>query len=82
VHHIGISGLGPIPLEKFVAQPEQESVRLERARHQGREAFFAGVGGDECPYDPGMKERLAWFGAWDAARQYRDELDAHLLRQA
>lgn len=65
-----------------MVQPEPESVRLERARHQGREAFFAGIGGDECPYDPGQRERFAWLEAWDAARQYREMLDAHLLRQA
>jgi ribosome modulation factor len=65
-----------------VVQPETESVRLERARYQGREAFFAGAGGDECPYDQGMRERLVWLEAWDAARQYRDMLDEHLLRQA
>lgn len=63
-------------------QPEDESIRLERARHQGREAFFAGLGGDECPYASGLHERVAWLKAWDAARQYREALDEHLLRQA
>lgn len=61
---------------------ELDAVRLERARHQGREAFFAGAQGDECPYEPGTGERLAWLEAWDAARGYREMLDAHLLRQA
>jgi ribosome modulation factor len=68
--------------ERPVSLKEVEAVRLERARHQGREAFYAGVGGDECPYKPGLKERTAWLEAWDAARQYRQMLDAHLLRQA
>lgn len=62
--------------------PEQEAIRLERARHQGREAFIAGVAGDECPYAPGSRERLAWLESWDAARTYREMLDTHLLRQA
>ncbi len=61
---------------------ELDAVRLERARHQGREAFFAGADGDECPYEPGTGERVAWLESWDAARAYREQLDKHLLRQA
>ena len=62
--------------------PEATNLSLERARHQGREAFFSGLSGESCPYDPGTEERLIWLGAWDAARDYREQLDAHLLRQA
>ncbi len=61
---------------------ELDAVRLERARHQGREVFFAGAQGDECPYEPGTGERVAWLESWDAARAYREQLDQHLLRQA
>ncbi len=59
-----------------------ESLLFERARHQGREAFFAGQSGSDCPYDPGTPERTIWLSAWDAARDYRQMLDQHLLRQA
>jgi ribosome modulation factor len=55
---------------------------LERARHQGREAFFSGQTGESCPYPAGSPERIIWLGAWDAARDYRELLDQHLLRQA
>jgi len=55
---------------------------LERARHQGREAFFSGLSGDSCPYPAGTPERSSWLVAWDAARDYRELLDQHLLRQA
>ena len=59
-----------------------ETLSLERARHQGREAFFSGKSGDTCPYDAGTPERSTWLSAWDAARDYREMLDQHLLRQA
>ncbi len=59
-----------------------DSLSLERARHQGREAFFAGLSGDSCPYETGAPERLVWLGAWDAARNYREMLDQHLRLQA
>ncbi len=59
-----------------------DSLSLERARHQGREAFFSGQSGESCPYPAGSAERLIWLGAWDAARDYREMLDQHLLRQA
>ena len=59
-----------------------ESLNLERARHQGREAFFSGQSGDTCPYEVGTPERVTWLSAWDAARDYREMLDQHLLRQA
>ena len=62
--------------------PQQDSRSLERARHQGREAFFAGQSGDSCPYAAGTPERSTWLSAWDAARDYREMLDQHLLRQA
>jgi len=55
---------------------------LERARHQGREAFFSGQSGESCPYRAGTAERNIWLGAWRAARDYREMLDVHLLRQA
>jgi ribosome modulation factor len=55
---------------------------LERARHQGREAFFSGQAGENCPYLAGTAERKIWLGAWRAARDYREMLDVHLLRQA
>ena len=61
---------------------EPESLSLERARHQGREAFFSGVSGDSCPYPAGTQERKTWLTAWDEARDYREMLDQHLLRQA
>jgi len=61
---------------------EPESLSFERARHQGREAFFSGLSGDSCPYPPGTAERIIWLGSWDAARDYREMLDQHLLRQA
>lgn len=61
---------------------EPDSLSLERARHQGREAFFSGQSGDSCPYLPGTPERIIWLGAWDAARDYRELLDQHLIRQA
>ena len=59
-----------------------DSLSLERARHQGREAFFSGLSGDSCPYEAGTAERSIWLSAWDAARDYREMLDQHLLRQA
>lgn len=61
---------------------EPESLSFERARHQGREAFFSGQSGDSCPYPVGTLERTIWLVAWDAARDYREILDQHLLRQA
>ena len=65
-----------------MSNAEVESLQQERARHQGREAFFAGQSGSDCPYDPGTRERTIWLTAWDAAREYRELLDQHLLRQA
>ena len=61
---------------------EPEDLSLERARHQGREAFFSGQAGESCPYLAGTAERKIWLGAWRAARDYREMLDVHLLRQA
>lgn len=69
-------------LERFLSTRPPESLSLERARHQGREAFFSGQSGDSCPYEAGTPERMTWRGAWDAAREYRERLDQHLLRQA
>jgi len=65
-----------------VSTRQPESLSLERARHQGREAFFSGQTGESCPYPAGSPERIIWLGAWDAARDYRELLDQHLLRQA
>ena len=69
-------------MEPLVSPAESRNLNLERARHQGREAFFSGLSGESCPYDQGTEERLMWLGAWDAARDYREQLDEHLLRQA
>jgi ribosome modulation factor len=61
---------------------EPDNLSLERAGHQGREAFFSGQSGESCPYRAGTAERTIWLGAWLAARDYREMLDVHLLRQA
>jgi ribosome modulation factor len=65
-----------------VSSNPPDSLSLERARHQGREAFYAGMPGESCPYPQGSEEWDIWWGAWQAAREYRELLDQHLLRQA
>jgi len=77
-----VQGVSHVPGSAFLANTQQDSLSLERARHQGREAFFSGLSGDSCPYATGTPERSAWLSAWDAARDYRELLDQHLLRQA
>jgi ribosome modulation factor len=54
----------------------------ESARHQGREAFFAGLPRESCPFPQDSGEWRAWTGAWEAARDYRVWLDVHLEREA
>jgi ribosome modulation factor len=55
----------------------QESLetRLERARHQGREAFLAGQSLAVCPYELGTTEGRTWLAAWEAARLLRERME-------
>ena len=55
--------------------------RLERARHQGREAFHAGHSLAVCPYELGSIESRTWLAAWEAARLLRERIDQRLQRE-
>jgi ribosome modulation factor len=57
-------------------------IRLERARHQGRESFHAGEARDGSPYEPHTEEHEVWVAAWDAAHELREAIGELLRRQA
>jgi ribosome modulation factor len=57
---------------------ETLEMRLERARHQGREAFHAGQSLALCPYDLGSVEGRTWLAAWEAARLLRERIERQL----
>lgn len=63
-------------------EPALPSLSLERARHQGREAFYAGQPTSANPYRTESPEGAQWLLAWQAADTYRRMLDEHLARQA
>ena len=60
---------------------ESLETRLERARHQGREAFHAGSSLALCPYDLGSVEARTWLAAWEAARLLRERIEQRLQRE-
>jgi ribosome modulation factor len=57
-------------------------IRLERARHQGRESFHAGDPRTDSPYAPHTDEHRVWLDAWDAAHDLREAIGELLRRQA
>lgn len=65
-----------------IARVDDRLLTTESARHRGREAFFAGEPRESCPFPEDSGERLAWTGAWEAARDYRVWLDIHIEREA
>ena len=56
-------------------------MRMERARHQGREAFHAGHSLAVCPYDLGSLEGRTWLASWEAARLLRERIELRLQRE-
>jgi ribosome modulation factor len=56
-------------------------MRLQRARHEGREAFHAGQSLAVCPYELGGAEGRTWLAAWEAARLLRERIEQRLQRE-
>ena len=56
-------------------------MRMERARHEGRESFHAGHSLALCPYGLGSVEGRTWLAAWEAARLLRERIEQRLQRE-
>ena len=51
------------------------------ARHRGREAFYAGVMRDRCPFPSGSALADQWRAGWDHAAAVRLRLEALLANE-
>lgn len=52
------------------------------ASHRGREAFYAGVPRDNCPFPPASVLGTRWLEGWDGAERLRLMVDQILAREA
>lgn len=68
-----------IPFGPGASSPDELS--RQRARHQGREAFYAGRQLGDCPATLSAPLRAEWVAAWEEAREIRERLDDKLMRE-